>query len=102
MLKSFLALFAVLCFSLLKKGPIMKKSLIALVAFAAVSAFAGEIDYATVNDAPVQATVSRDAVKAETLAAVQTGQIATGEIGTAFVAKQVVLTPRVDNRGDLA
>ena len=80
----------------------MKKSLIALAAFAAVSAFAGEIDYATVNDAPVQASVSRDAVKAETLAALRQGQVATGEIGTAFVAKQVVVTPRVENRAELA
>ncbi|MEJ6020884.1 hypothetical protein [Ramlibacter sp. PS4R-6] len=80
----------------------MKKSLVALAAFAAVSAFAGEIDYATVNDAPVQAAVSRDAVKAETLAAIRQGQVATGEIGTAFVAKQVVVTPRVDNRAELA
>jgi len=80
----------------------MKKSLIALAAFAAVSAFAGEIDYATVNDAPVQASVSRDTVKAETLAALRQGQVATGEIGTAYVAKQVVVTPRVDNRSELA
>ena len=80
----------------------MKKSLIALAAFAAVSAFAGEIDYATVNDAPVQASGSRDAVKAETLAALRQGQVATGEIGTAFVAKQVVVTPRFDNRSELA
>jgi hypothetical protein len=80
----------------------MNKSLIALAAFAAVSAFAGEIDYATVNDAPVQASVSRETVKAETLAALRQGQVATGEIGTAFVAKQVVATPRVDNRAALA
>src|SRR5205814_1169632 len=87
---------------LLLKGPIMKKSLIALAAFAAVSAFAGEIDYVTVNDAPVQARVSRDAVKAETLAAIAQGQVASGEIGTAYVAKQVVVTPRLDNRAELA
>ena len=80
----------------------MKKSLIALAAFAAVSAFAGEIDYATVNDAPEQASVSRDTVKAETLAAVAQGQIATGEIGSAFVARKFAVTPRVDNRADLA
>jgi hypothetical protein len=80
----------------------MKNSLIALAAFAAVSAFAGEIDYATVNDAPVQASVSREAVKAETLAAIAQGQVASGEVGTAFVAKQVVVTPRLDNRAELA
>jgi hypothetical protein len=80
----------------------MKKSLIALAAFAAVSAFAGEIDYVTVNDAPVQAGVSRDTVKAETLAAVQQGQIATGEIGAAGVTQAAAVTPRVDNRAELA
>lgn len=80
----------------------MKKSLIAFAAFAAVSAFAGEVDYATVNNAPLQASVSRDAVKAETLAAVQRGQIASGEIGTAFVSAPAVATPRLDNREALA
>ena len=80
----------------------MKKSLIALAAFAAVSAFAGEIDYATVNVAPVQVTTPRDAVKAETLAAVAQGQIATGEVGVAYAARPVVVTPRVDNRAYLA
>lgn len=80
----------------------MNKSLIALAAFAAVSAFAGEIDYATVNDVPVQSTVSRETVKAETLAAVRQGQVASGEIGTAYVAKQVVVTPRVDHRAELS
>jgi hypothetical protein len=80
----------------------MKKSLIALAAFAAVSAFAGEIDYATVNDAPVQATVSRETVKAETLAAARQGQIATGEVGVAAVTRPAVVTPRIDNRSELA
>lgn len=80
----------------------MKKSLVALAAFAAVSAFAGEIDDATVADAPVQAGLSRDAVKAETLAAVKNGQIAAGEVGTAFVARRAVDTPRLDNRAVLA
>jgi hypothetical protein len=80
----------------------MKKSLIALAAFAAVSAFAGEIDYATVNVAPVQASTPRDVVKAETLAAVAQGQIATGEIGNAYIARKLVVTPRFDNRADLA
>jgi hypothetical protein len=83
----------------------LKKSLIALAAVAAVSAFAGEIDEATVNTAPVQASVSRDTVKAETLAALRQGQIATGEIGTAgnaFSAQQVVVTPRVVNRDELS
>lgn len=80
----------------------MKKSLIVLAAFAAVSAFAGEIDYATVNDVPVQASVSRDVVKAETLAAVRQGQIVTGEVGAAAVTRAAVATPRVDRRAELA
>ena len=84
----------------------MKKSLITIAAFAAIAsgaAFAGEIDYATVATQPVQASTSRETVKAEAIAAVARGQLATGEVGVASDAvRPVAVRTPVADRADLA